>query len=246
MLHPLVVDELLSRYAESDDVVFDPFCGSGSVLLGAAERQHLCMGFDINPLALLIAKAKTTNYDASKLQLELKEIRERIQSIDRSEIPQLTNPSFWYSQSVLDELSRIRAALISSELDFLPFFTGLFRICCRRCSYTRKQEFKRHREPKEKRNLQRKNPVEAFFQHVDSIMPAFVNARTELAACSLQLANSESKFDHDFKYDLVLTSPPYGDHSTTVCLWQFSSFGNEWTRGVNPFHNITYTVDRED
>ena len=40
-------------------LIFDPFCGSGVTLLESAVRGHDSIGFDINPLALLIAKTKT-------------------------------------------------------------------------------------------------------------------------------------------------------------------------------------------
>ena len=35
MLHPLLVDYLIKEYAKEGDVVFDPFCGSGSTCLAS-------------------------------------------------------------------------------------------------------------------------------------------------------------------------------------------------------------------
>jgi len=68
MLHPLLVDFLIKKYVEKDDVVFDPFCGSGVTLLQASVNGHKSIGFDINPLALLIAKVKTQKYDVKDLK----------------------------------------------------------------------------------------------------------------------------------------------------------------------------------
>jgi predicted RNA methylase len=34
--------------------------------------------------------------------------------------------------------------------------------------------------------------------------------------------------EHERKFDVVLTSPPYGDSRTTVAYGQFSTFSNEW------------------
>ena len=64
MLHPLLVNFLLKKYAKKNDVIFDPFCGSGVTLLQSSINNHKSIGFDINPLALLIAidKAGKRNY----------------------------------------------------------------------------------------------------------------------------------------------------------------------------------------
>ena len=74
MMHPLVVSALLERFAKKGDVVFDPFCGSGSVQLVYGEHQYPSCGYDINPLGLLIALAKTTNYDKQLLLQEFREV----------------------------------------------------------------------------------------------------------------------------------------------------------------------------
>ena len=59
MLHPLLVDYLLEKYAKNNDLVLDPFCGSGVTLLQSSFKGYESIGFDINPLALQIARTKT-------------------------------------------------------------------------------------------------------------------------------------------------------------------------------------------
>src|SRR5216684_3915572 len=63
MLHPLLVNSLIKDYAKEGDIIYDPFCGSGVVLLQSSINGFGSIGFDINPLALLIAKVKTQKYD---------------------------------------------------------------------------------------------------------------------------------------------------------------------------------------
>jgi hypothetical protein len=46
-------------------------------------------------------------------------------------------------------------------------------------------------------------------------------------------SSSETRFDSDF--DLILTSPPYGDSRTTVAYGQFSRLSNQWL----DFENVT-------
>ena len=74
MLHPLLVNRLIEMYAANGDVVFDPFCGSGVSLLQAGVNGYESVGFDINPMALLIARAKTATYDRKELLEEFNDL----------------------------------------------------------------------------------------------------------------------------------------------------------------------------
>lgn len=46
------------------------------------------------------------------------------------------------------------------------------------------------------------------------------------------------------KFDIVLTSPPYGDSGTTVAYGQYSSLALEWAQDLPPFA-ANYRVDSE-
>jgi len=61
-LHPAtakILVELLGEDAERDQAIVDPFCGSGTVLVEARANGLRAIGSDLNPLAVLIARAKT-------------------------------------------------------------------------------------------------------------------------------------------------------------------------------------------
>lgn len=61
------------------DTIFDPFTGSGTVLVeGMLAGIKTVYGNDINPLALFLSKVKTTPLDISKLQLETQKLYQRI------------------------------------------------------------------------------------------------------------------------------------------------------------------------
>ena len=57
-----------------DGIVFDPFCGSGTVLLESLLNNKNAIGIDINPLAVLISKVKTTPIDIVKLKNEFEKL----------------------------------------------------------------------------------------------------------------------------------------------------------------------------
>ena len=60
-LHPEIARRIISKYAiNRSDVVFDPFMGSGGVLLESILHGNTSIGIDINPFAVLLSKVKTT------------------------------------------------------------------------------------------------------------------------------------------------------------------------------------------
>lgn len=56
---PQFVQIILENYAHKDDVVLDPFVGSGTVLVEAAHLGHQAFGYEVNPAAELLAKVYT-------------------------------------------------------------------------------------------------------------------------------------------------------------------------------------------
>ena len=61
-LHPAtarVLAELIAGHAKANAVIVDPFCGSGTTLVEARAAGLRAVGIDLNPLAVLVARAKT-------------------------------------------------------------------------------------------------------------------------------------------------------------------------------------------
>jgi DNA modification methylase len=57
---PQVAARLIKLYGRSGETLLDLFCGSGTSLVEARLAGLYAHGMDINPLALLLAKVKTT------------------------------------------------------------------------------------------------------------------------------------------------------------------------------------------
>ena len=56
---PQFVQAILENYADRDNVVLDPFVGSGTVLVESAHLGHKAFGYEVNPAAELLAKVYT-------------------------------------------------------------------------------------------------------------------------------------------------------------------------------------------
>ena len=81
---PELVEEILQHWKLPQGArLLDPFVGSGTTALVAKQRKLRPVGFDISPLAVLVSKAKTENYDIEHLrttQLRILDLAEKIAS----------------------------------------------------------------------------------------------------------------------------------------------------------------------
>ncbi len=250
MLHPLLVDFLITKYAKKADVIFDPFCGSGVTLLQSNIKGYESIGFDINPIAVLIARAKTKTYHKKKLLEEFEKLKNSLYSKRNSydnqiDIPQIKNIDYWYPKEVVGDLGKIRWSLKNKSYEYRDFFMTIFAFICRNQSLTRNGEFKRYRIKKEK-ILKTKNEVlSKFLLHIENMIEVFLSDDIPKQKSQPILANSEDRIPSKIKYDLVISSPPYGDSKTTVAYGQYTSFGADWVNDLNNHHTNGYKIDRE-
>ena len=75
---PQLAARLIEEYSEPDDVVLDPFMGSGTALVEALVAGRRAWGIDINPAAVIASRAKTTPISPIKLRAALLEFEDRI------------------------------------------------------------------------------------------------------------------------------------------------------------------------
>lgn len=253
MLHPLLVDFLIRTYAPNGAVILDPFCGSGVTLLQSQMNGYESIGFDINPVALLIARAKTRNYVQVQLQQEARHLIERLQFRATSlfskgfepDVPEIKNRAYWYSDPVTRDLGRIRSVLKNGSYEYKEFFLTIFAFVCRNQSWTRNGEFKRYRINKSKLAKTRNEVIIRFCAHLNEMIQVFMTSGPTLKPSTPLLHNSEDQIPPHLEYNTVITSPPYGDSRTTVAYGQYTSFGNDWLTGLIEGESTGYRVDAE-
>jgi len=104
------VDDMLSKYQiEKKDLVLDPFCGSGTVLVCAKMRGINSVGVDLMPLMEFMARVKT-NWDVNIKKL--KKYLKSFEAIKKSRIeispPFLKKTDRHFDPAVLDNLLRLK------------------------------------------------------------------------------------------------------------------------------------------
>ena len=112
-------------------LILDPFCGSGTVLLEAQLAGLDCIGGDQNPLARLISKVKTSQYDSKILFAALRRILRRSRYLTGVPHPNVVNIKYWYYPHIIRDLSKVRKAICD-----LPEREGrdVFLICLSKCA----------------------------------------------------------------------------------------------------------------
>ena len=127
-----LANDLLS---EPGDIVLDPFCGSGTVLLEARLASRRGYGVDANPLARLIARVKTTPLDTSVLKRALTSIMKRFPREPSRAGPDVVNLAHWFYPCTARQLQ----CLQESIEDIRPpavrdFFLVCLSVCVRKVS----------------------------------------------------------------------------------------------------------------
>lgn len=99
-------------YSSKNGVLLDPFAGSGTVLLTGITHpihQMNTYGVELNPMARLISKVKTTTLDIEKVKNECEVLINKIKN-DKEvySLPIYENLDFWFVKKAQNDLSRIK------------------------------------------------------------------------------------------------------------------------------------------
>lgn len=239
--HHLLEYFIFEDAIEPGDRLYDPFCGSGTSLVEARLHGLHGEGNDINPLACMLTLAKsrplypaTLNEARNTLFHELSETLQKISStFESGEQVAVEEPDVndgWFPKPQLFHLVHLRERIDRLEDEYGEGIARFFRVALskttRLTSYQRNGEFKRYRIPKEKRDDHGPDVLSIFAEEVDkNVESARQYSERVEHALETVVHYADSRTAEDVRSDsadIVITSPPYGDHDTTVAYGQFS------------------------
>jgi hypothetical protein len=106
------------EHLPTDSIVTDPFSGSGTTALAAAEHGCLGQATDVNPFLVWLGNAKLRNYGLSSINETRRELegvveqaRKRVIDAEKLWQPNLFNIERWWSPSSLAVLKAVRATI---------------------------------------------------------------------------------------------------------------------------------------
>ncbi len=252
MMIPQIASRLIDKYGKKSKLLFDPYCGTGTSLVEANIRNINAIGTDLNPLARLIAIAKTAPISIKTLDLYLKDFNDKLFAFKFGStsnfignIPNFKNKEYWFSKNVQLYLSIIKEYIDKiDDLSIQNFFRVAFSETVRESSWTKNSEFKLLRmSPKQIENFEPDvfGMMEFKLSRNRNGLITYLNKKNNRSKASVYSFNTvlgvPKTIIRENSVDLVVTSPPYGDSRTTVAYGQFSRLANQWL-GVENASNI--------
>lgn len=248
MMIPVVQKKLIETICRSHGNVqnmLDPYMGSATTIVACMENGLNCYGQDINPLAILIANVRTGPFYVESIRDKSEILLRRVKAdLSRKIEAHFENIDFWFKSKIKIELSRIvRAIRKEKRLAVRRFFWVILAETVRLSSNDRTSTFKLHRRPIKEIENRDFSATDVFEFHLEQSIEDY-RLHADLLKKSEQLSNGAYKHDIEIRlldskesvyvpggapfYDLLVTSPPYGDNKTTVPYGQHSYLPLQW------------------
>lgn len=248
---PQVAGKILDLFGCDAKLIFDPYLGTGTSLVEGMIRGINVAGTDLNPLARLISRAKTSTPDLRLVDKHIGEFNKFVFDYTPGRLavqPTIHGVSrlyFWFKEGVIEKLYRLREFMQSIDDDSTRlFFQVTFSETVRESSNTRNDEFKLYRYGAEK--------LDAFNPDVFMIMSqklqrnwtglqkylAIIQRFKDAPVSNIYDFNTVTEIPQECitpaSVDIVVTSPPYGDSHTTVAYGQYSRLSAAWLELKEP------------
>ena len=228
----------LRTVSPGSKLIYDPFAGSGTVMLESLYRGLEFHGSDINPLAILLCQVKANPPTVEAGESAVAKVVARTSTIKSPAVPVFAGVDKWFKPEVKVGLAQIRAAILDEEqLVDRQFLWVCLAETIRLVSNSRISTFKLHTYTSEE-IARRESDAIKIFKSVGAQNVAHLKQhweRLELLPKSrrspnvLLLPGSVSDpWAAPRRADVLMTSPPYGDNKTTVPYGQHSYLPLQW------------------
>ncbi len=205
------IEQYQSEY--KTPVIFDPFAGSGTVLVQSKMNQYETYGVELNPLLHFIAntKIKTWHIDPDKLL----NIYSKLSGNDDYNAPEFLKSEQHFRPGVLRNLEKIKSGIdqftptTDDEKSIKDLMLVAFSSILIECSNLKRSPCLGYARDK---NVPDEAPFHLFAKKIREISADIKFLQATLknihSKSEVYLANSKD-FHHKNRYDLVITSPPY-------------------------------------
>lgn len=226
---PAFIASKAFEYAEKEGVnvksVSDIFCGCGTVALEAMIQGKDFWGCDINPVATLIAKTKSTTYNIKKVEEFYKQVCDRAKNVDVPDF--LYNNAnerlkYWFSEKNYIDLYRIKESIEicvpngKYKTAFLCLFSAILKAASKWLTKSIKPQVDPNKKDFDVKKL--------FNNQYNKFLRAIKEMENVPNISKIEIKNSNFlKVRKIPKVDLVITSPPYVTSYEYADLHQLSS-----------------------
>lgn len=246
-------------FAKQNDLdtkrIADVFCGCGTVAFEAKRNNINFWGCDINPVATMIARAKSRKYQSQRLKRYYNSILEVFAQSDNEEFSyEEANERlrYWYDKKHFEDLSRLKTAIenaVPLSSNYRPFFLCAFSNILKPTSRWLTKSIKPQIDP----NKEPADVISAFKKQCHFMMIA--NKESDVAGHAKNEIVTGNFLDASIKrpvVDMIITSPPYVTSYEYADLHQLSSLWLGYTEDYRELRNGSigslyhvYNFDRE-
>lgn len=238
-----ILFELLAT-ASSNVVLYDPFVGSGTMMTEAMLRGCDFVGVDINPLAILLCRAKSECFDADHLSDRMGLISRRaLRDTSRLEGPSFDGKRKWFNWLARVELARLQRSIEKERDGAVRRFAWVaLAEAIRLGSNSRTSTVKLHIRPDKELDARRGLSPQTLFSAIADRNVSSIREQQQLLAERHLLEGSQfagvvrlsvGDVSADMPIapgtaSILMTSPPYGDNQTTVTYGQHAYLPLQW------------------
>ncbi len=239
---PQLAARLIREYTRADELVADPFMGSGTTIVEALMQTRRAVGVDINPVAHLIARVKSTPINPAALAREFAALEHDLRDARAPRVAaRNARIDYWFppqQQRALSAiLARISAIRNTSARDFLLV---AFSQILKSCSIWLQRSIKPTRDP----NKTPADPRAAFLKQARAMIArnaifwesAPPRVRENLAPYRrVECADARALPIADGTASLIVTSPPYVTSYEYADLHQLAALWFEYAASLAEF-----------
>jgi len=239
---PQIVSRLVEKYTKERDLVVDPFGGCGTTLVESKVMCRPSIGVDINPVAVLMTKAKKTPIKPSKIEKQFLELKENFDSFDENtkvKAPEHERIDYWFKPEekrklafLFSEISKIK------DQEVRDFFYCGFSNILKNCSIWLQKSNKPTRDLKKKPT----DPFIAFSRHVKAMIRGntdFFNLLHEKKClktpCNVYCTDARKIPAKSNSVSLIVTSPPYVTSYEYADLHQLTALWFDYLKELSDF-----------
>lgn len=195
--------------------ILDPFCGTATTGIVAAEMGWDCTLYDINPFLVWFGKIKSTNFEEAELRDLLHKVKhdfgKPMQAEETAWLPPMKNIERWWNKETLNTLSKLHQYI--NDTYGVPTEYGAYNLLwvafARLVIETSSADFS-HISVSFKENTKAYDNSAIIGLYLNIVDKIITSASTKLKGkATIIYGDSRLLKEENETFDMVITSPPY-------------------------------------